>query len=242
MVSSPPIIEREGVSDIKRFRSISGFAIDLVYPRRCAGCGRRGSWLCSHCEQETALFAPPWCHGCGIPNVLPCACHALPDDVERIRSVGPFDGWLRGAVIQCKYHGEWARVSGLAPGLAAACETLRPFDFLVPVPLHPTRMRQRGFNQSLLLARGVSDILQMPVEECIVRARRTDSQARLAAGERWQNVEGSIAVKPGSEIAGRAYVLIDDVVTTGATLAACAAALKQAGAASVMAATVCREL
>lgn len=156
--------------------------------------------------------------------------------------MGPFAGWLRGAVIQCKYHGEWARVSQLAALLGEVCQTLGPCDALVPVPLHSSRVRQRGFNQSLLLARGVADLHHIPVEACLVRTRRTDSQAQLTAEERRRNVTGAMALAPEGTITDRRFVLIDDVITTGSTLAACAAVLEQAGARSVKAATICREL
>lgn len=162
--------------------------------------------------------------------------------IAQIRSVGPFTGWLRGAVIQSKYHGEWARISQLAPLLADVCQSLGPCDALVPVPLHPSRVRQRGFNQSLLLARGVAKAWRIPVEECVVRTRRTGSQTRLTADERFKNVLGAMAIAPESEIADRTFLLIDDVVTTGSTLAACAAVLTRAGARSIKAATICREL
>ena len=173
---------------------------------------------------------------------FPCKCSSQPAILDEVRSVGAFDGWLRGAVIQCKYHGEWGRTAELARLLAGVCASLPAFDALIPVPLHPSRLRQRGFNQSLLLARGVADVLRMPVEDLVLRTRRTDSQASLSAHDRIRNVEGAMAVKPEMPIAERSFVLIDDVITTGSTLAACAGALRKSGACSVMAATICREL
>jgi competence protein ComFC len=198
--------------------------------------------LCPRCASESVRFVQPWCPSCGVPTRLTCQCHSKPETLSQIRSVGPFERWLRGAVIQCKYHGEWARVSELAPLLAEVCDTLHPFDALVPVPLHPSRLRQRGFNQSLLLAYGVAEILSLPVEDCLLRTRRTDSQARLPAVDRAKNVSGAIAVRQESETAGRTFVLIDDVITTGATLSECASTLLQVGASSVKAATICREM
>ena len=84
-----------------------------------------------------------------------------------MRSVGPFDGWLRGAVVQFKYHGEWARAAHLGEHLAAAVAHLQQVDALVPVPLHPARLRQRGFNQSLLLAERAGDLLGLEVKEAL---------------------------------------------------------------------------
>lgn len=227
---------------VDRLRAISAFGIDLVYPRRCAGCGWRGRWLCPRCAGGIELFAPPWCPSCGIPTRLSCRCSPRLGSLDGVRSVGPFEGWLQGAIIGCKYHGEWARTAELAPLLAEVCASLPPIDALVPVPLHPSRLRQRGFNQSLLLARCAANDLKMPVEELVLRTRRTDSQTQLSADDRGRNVEGAMAVGPGGAVAGRSFVLIDDVITTGSTLAACATVLRDAGARSVMAATVCREL
>lgn len=222
--------------------AVKAFAVDFIYPKRCAGCGRRGGWLCHACDMATERFAPPWCQFCGVPTRFACRCASLPERVAQVRSVGPFDGWLRGAVIESKYHGEWSRLAELGPLLAVAIESLRPFDALVPVPLHPSRFRQRGFNQSLLLARHAANVLGVSVEDGLARMRRTDAQVRLTAEERRRNVQGAITTRPSSQIAGRTLVLIDDVITTGSTLAACAAALSEGGAEMIKAATFSREM
>ncbi len=228
--------------NVDHVRAISAFAVDLVYPKRCAGCGRRGVWLCPACQNETERFTQPWCPRCGVATHYSCHCDSTPQDLAEVRSVGPFAGWLRGAVIQCKYHGEWGRISELGSLVAEVCEVMHPIDALVPVPLHPARLRQRGFNQSLLLARRAAEILNVPVEEHLLRTRRTDAQVHLAADERVKNVMGAMALRPGSTIAGRTFVLIDDVITTGSTLAACAQVLSQGGAQHSKAATICREM
>jgi ComF family protein len=166
----------------------------------------------------------------------------MPDGIAVIRSTGPFEGWIRGAVTLCKYHGEWGRAQPLAERLARVVADLRPFDALVPVPLHPSRYRQRGFNQSLLLAQHVAAALGIAAADILIRTRRTDAQVNLGALQRVANVQGTMVVKPGTRPEGRTYVLIDDVITTGSTLAACAEALMGAGATTVKAATVAREL
>jgi competence protein ComFC len=119
---------------------------------------------------------------------------------------------------------------------------LPQIDALVPVPLHLSRLRQRGFNQSLLLAQEAGGLLGVEVKEALVRTRRTDAQVNLGAEERKANVAGAFAVQPKIPIAGLSVVLIDDVVTTGSTLSACAEALVAAGAASVMATSLAREM
>ena len=175
-------------------------------------------------------------------HYLRCRCHSTPANLEQVRSVGPFDGWLRGAVVQFKYHGEWARTAHLGALLAGSIAHLQPVDMLVPVPLHPTRLRQRGFNQSLLLAQFAGDVLGFEVTEALVRTRRTDAQVSLGAEQRKANVAGAFAVKPGRVVTGLSIVLIDDVVTTGSTLSACARELIGAGAVSVKAVSLAREM
>jgi ComF family protein len=144
-------------------------------------------------------------------------------------------------VIQFKYHGEWARAEALGRALAAVAADLRPCDGLVPVPLHSSRLRQRGFNQSLMLARHASAVLSVPVLDVLSRARRTRAQVHLAAAERASNVRDAFALATGESVLGKSLILIDDVVTTGATLTACADILLQGEAASVSAATLARD-
>jgi len=228
---------------IDAFRHAAEFAIDLVYPKRCAGCTRRGTWLCEDCRKALTLFSLPWCDRCGVPGTyLRCKCHSTPRNLDQVRSVGPFDGWLRGAVVQFKYHGEWARTAQLAPLLASTIVHLQPIDALIPVPLHPTRLRQRGFNQSLLLAQHAGELLNIEVKEPLIRTRRTDAQVNLGAQQRQANVAGAFTAQPDIAVAGLSIVLIDDVVTTGSTLSACAEALTVAGAASIKAASLAREM
>jgi competence protein ComFC len=121
-------------------------------------------------------------------------------------------------------------------------EELQHIDALIPVPLHPTRLRQRGFNQSLLLARQVGGLTGVEVKESLIRTRRTDAQVNLGAEQRMANVAGAFAVHPQIPVAGLSVVLIDDVVTTGSTLSSCAEALINAGASSVKAASLAREM
>jgi competence protein ComFC len=223
-------------------RAAGEFAVDLVYPKRCAGCGRRGIWLCAECDAHLPRFAPPWCSGCGVPLSLDrCQCQRTPDVLAATRSVGPFDGWLKNAIVQFKYHGEWARAEPLSEPLADAINDILPCDALVPVPLHPKRFRKRGFNQSQLLARHVARQLGLEVCDAVTRARNTVAQATLSAGDRPTNVEAAF-VCSAMNIEGMSLLLIDDVITTGSTLAACANALIVAGAKSVSAATIAREL
>ena len=229
--------------NIDAIRQVAEFAVDLVYPKRCAGCNRRGTWLCNDCGRALPLFSAPWCDRCGVPGTyLRCKCRSTPGNLEKVRSAGPFDGWLRGAIVQFKYHGEWARAAHLGRLLAIAVEQLQPVDALIPVPLHPTRLRQRGFNQSLLLARHAGDMLTLDVVEALTRTRRTEAQVNLGAEQRKANVAGAFAARPNTSVADLSVVLVDDVVTTGSTLSACAKELIGAGAKSVKAVSLAREI
>jgi ComF family protein len=145
-------------------------------------------------------------------------------------------------VVQIKYQGEWARVALLAPLLGQACEEFLALDSLVPVPLHPSREKQRGFNQTEKLASALSSEIAVPVEMPLVRARKTSPQVRLDAEGRRGNVAGAFALASGARVEGRRLALVDDVITTGATLGACAQVLMAAGAAEVSVVTVAREL
>lgn len=226
-----------------RLHAITRIAIETVYPKRCAGCRRRGVWVCGTCEAAVARFRPPWCVGCGVPtDRFRCACHDRPPTLSAVRSVGPYDGWLRDAVLLFKYQDEWSRVEHFAPALIDALVDVEAFDALVAVPLHPKRLRERGYNQSEVLANAVGRRLGKPCLRAIERVRATPHQARLGAAERPANVAGAFAPRRDVAVEGLSVVLVDDVVTTGSTLAECAAVLRTAGAREVRALTIAREL
>jgi ComF family protein len=189
------------------------------------------------------LFEEPVCAGCGVPEALGiCACTGMAAALLQVRAVGPFSGWLRDAIHSFKYHHEWARVEHLGPQLAKVVDQMQPVDALVPVPLHRSRLRERGFNQSTVLATMVGDKLGIPVLSALERTRATAQQTGLSAAERRLNVEGAFAVSGATDLRGAQLLLIDDVVTTGAVLNACATTLRRGGAASVRAATLARQL
>lgn len=224
-------------------QAVASFALDTIYPRTCAGCGKQGTWLCSNCDRAVPRFAQPWCSRCGVPVALGrCRCATTPESLAVTRSLGPFDGWLREAIHQVKYQGEWGRAAMLGDELARALADELRCDVIVPVPLHPARLKQRGFNQAQLIAARLERHLDTPVEPLLVRARRTGAQVHLDASKRMSNVAGAFQVDREGVVDGRSVLLVDDVVTTGATLGSCAAALITSGATAVSAATLAREL
>lgn len=158
-----------------------------------------------------------------------------------MRAVGPYGGWLRRAVIAFKYGEEWARAAHLGDALAGAAGEVGPIDAVVPVPLHPERLRERGFNQSLLLAKRVGTQTGIPVMEALLRTRPTPRQVGLGANERAVNVRGAFAGLSGANFAGKRIALVDDVCTTGATLGSCAEVLLGLGASEVIGLTLAKE-
>jgi ComF family protein len=159
-------------------------------------------------------------------------------------SLGPFDGSLRLLVHELKYRGRRrvaSRLAGLLLEEPAVRRLLTPGAELVPVPLHPRRRRERGFNQAELLAAALARGSGLAVAPgVLVRRKDTSPQAGLSSAARRRNVSGAFAVRQRPKVVGRTLVLVDDVSTTGATAVACARALRQAGAAEVRLVTVAR--
>lgn len=227
---------------VELLRIAGDAAVETLYPRRCAGCGRRGSWVCHDCDAALSRFARPWCERCGSPPLLlACRCAELAPELTVVRSAALDDGWLRAAVRSFKYTGESARAEHLGSLLPPLLADLPPVDALIPVPLHSSRERSRGYNQARLLAAVAGGLASMPVDEVLIRCRRTDQQVGLDAASRRANVVGAFAVKDGADVAGRRFVLIDDVLTTGSTLGNCAESLVAGGAGWVGAVTLARE-
>jgi competence protein ComFC len=225
---------------------IKMMALDLLFPRWCVGCGREGDFICPACLQSLPRIMPPLCPRCGLPqssDSLCPVCLGWPAEIDGIRAPFRFDGVIRQAIHQLKYR----NLRALAGRLAQLLNEYRlsfpvPGEVLIPVPLHPRRLRERGYNQSRLLAKELGKLAGLPVvTDCLVRERPTAPQARTASvGERRGNVAGAFACRRRLE--GKPVILIDDVSTSGATLDACARALKQAGAASVWGLVLAREI
>lgn len=223
-----------------------GKLLDFIFPRRCFGCGKEGDYICATCRSTILRIEPPLCPKCGLPQPsesLCPVCSHRETAIDGIRSPFHFTGTIRQAVHQLKYQNLRA-AAGMLAGLMS--EYLKsnpvPGETLVPVPLHPKRLKERGYNQSELLARELSKLTGLALmTDCLVRKLQTPPQARTAAlEERRRNVKGAFACVD-EKVRGKSIILIDDVATSGATLDAAAEALKSHGAAAVWGLTLARE-
>ncbi|MBI5883621.1 MAG: ComF family protein [Elusimicrobia bacterium] len=226
--------------------------VHWVFPQTCCACKEdlphgHPHPLCPACVQELRIAEPPYCERCGDPIPPSCArcgpCAKRLFACEAIRPVFFYGGAAACLVHAFKYRHRvdaarfcGKRMSGALPRLPE----LWGFDCLVPVPLHRSRLRERGYNQARLLALEVAATSRKPVEELLVRRHATKPQWNLGRGERGKNVSGGIVAGPG-EAEGRKVLLIDDVCTTSATLEECAKALRSAGADSVKALVLARQ-
>lgn len=224
-----------------------GLALDLLFPQQCLGCGREGPLLCDSCSRLLPRIEFLVCPGCGRASpggALCAACKNGRTRIDGIRAPYRFEGVVRRAVHELKYHNLRALAAPLA-GLMRDYldDNPLPADILVPVPLHKKRLRDRGYNQAGLLARELGKLTGTPVSlDGLVRTRTAVPQARAATvAERRSNVAGVFACQD-TGLRNKRVLLIDDVATTGATLDACAGALKAAGAVSVRALVLAREV
>ena len=226
---------------------IATAGLDLLYPPRCAGCSREGQFICDSCLNAQPRLLAPYCLTCAQPlhHGSTCAeCQRTPLAIDAIRAPFLMEGAARHAVHQLKY----GNLRAIAPRLGVLMADFMSSigvsgDALVPVPLHNRRERQRGYNQAHLLAREAGKLLQIPVASGLLsRVSNTPPQARSqSAADRKANVKDSFYCPNPPEVEGKALVIMDDVCTTGATLDACATALKSAGAAQVYGVTLARE-
>ena len=214
---------------------------EATWPRRCAGCGMRGTWACQDCQDRHPLWSPPWCPRCGSPLGVGCLCDDVPIAVDAARSAGRYEQWLESSIHQMKYSRESARAAYLGSLLVQPLDDLPPPDFVISVPLHPRRLQQRGYNQSQLIAQALVHETGWNIEEGIVtRIVDTPPQVRMRHDERLANMRAAFAIND-SDVPRNAHVLIvDDVLTTGATTGEIARMLRAAGACRIDVATVAR--
>jgi ComF family protein len=215
---------------------------DMFYPQRCVSCERRSSdVLCRACFEALPRVGHPVCGRCGLPtafaNFVCEECKNVDFGFESAKAALKYEGVGKKIVHALKYRGYKQVVDRLATPLMLQALGDDHFDAVVPVPLHRARLRNRGFNQAELLARGVAQKLNASVSDTLEVVRSTRDQVELSAAQRRANVAG--AYKTKNPLYGR-LLLIDDVFTTGATMNACALTLVNAGAKEVHALSLCR--
>lgn len=197
------------------------FLLDLVFPRQCLGCGKLGKFICEKCQKTIRFYDPS-------------VFQALPE-LDDSFVLAHYTGVIRQAVKEIKYRGSFAICQELAALVRKNFRGKFSFDYLVPVPLAKNRLDQRGFNQAEKLAKSLD---LAPVVNCLVRVRETKPQFDLKIKGRKANVRDAFAVV--GNVRGKSICLIDDVATTGSTLAECAKALKNSGASKVFAICIAR--
>lgn len=235
------------MSVLPQATKLGGMALNFLFPQWCLGCGREGSLICPSCRNSLSRVSPPLCPKCGRPQpsgILCPTCVSWPAKIDGIRFPFRFDGIMRQAIHQLKYR----NLRALAVTLSQLLRDYLvanpiPAEALVPVPLHPKRLRERGYNQSNLLARELGKLTGLAVvDDCLIRQRAAPPQARSASvEERRRNVAEAFICRD-HQLRERQVLLIDDVATSGATLDACAAAVKASGAASVWGLALAREI
>ena len=238
------------------FRQVFRALLDIVFPPLCHSCrafipDAGLLHLCSSCRGEVHTVSSPLCETCGIPFATPSgidhrcgACLATPPRFASARSAVLFDGVARDLIHRFKYD----RKVHLARPLTLLTEdALTSFalssgaEFLIPVPLHRRRLRERGFNQAVLLGRPLAKQWGIPLSvDNLKRIRWTEPQITLSASEREANVRGAFALTDPAAVRGKKVLLLDDVYTTGSTVAECSRVLRQAGTETVYVITVAR--
>ncbi|MCR9072695.1 MAG: ComF family protein [Alphaproteobacteria bacterium] len=238
-------------------RAIGRGLLDLLLPPRCGGCGvdvSADAALCLDCWRAVTFIAEPMCEVCGVPfEIQPLGaavcgdCLADPPAFDRARSAVLYDDATRPMILSFK-HGDRLTLAPLFAAWmrAAGADLLDTADLIAPVPLHRWRMISRKYNQSAILIRTLAGISGVPVvDSLLVRTRHTPSQGRKTGAQRAANVRGAFALwnncgGNAEVIEGRRVLLVDDVLTTGATVSACTRVLKRGGARAVDVLTLAR--
>ena len=228
--------------------------VSLFYPPLCVVCSKSvdaGKYLCSVCEEKAPRITPPFCERCSeqfagaITSSFSCANCAhrrlyFDAAVSSYRS----RGIVRTLVHQFKYGRQFHLRHPLADWLGETFHDPRlrdrRFDIIVPVPLHPARERERGFNQAQVLAELLSRKISIPVRAALERIRYTTTQTAFDRAERMENLRDAFRLRKNMHVRDLRVLLIDDVLTTGSTLSECARVLRRAGAVSIHAATAAR--
>ena len=236
--------------------------VSVLFPAPCRLCGELLDSasripVCRSCLESLRPLGGPCCGRCGRPFVSSVAvelknlplCHVCRRnlyDFDFARSYGPYTAKMAGAIMLLKYQGVTPMARWFAAVLGHTLECHREMflaDVVVPVPAHALRLRERGYNHAELIAKPLARALGLPCRSyLLVRSRPRPDKLRLTMRERWRSVRGAYTIRQGLRVDNLRVLLVDDVLTTGATLDACSRALRKAGAAKVAALTVARAI
>jgi competence protein ComFC len=229
-------------------RDLWSGALDLVYPPKCLVCGEfQPRYLCVKCASRIDYLEPPVCDQCGLP-VDDGFCrniHCKTLSFTRARAVAVYDGVIRLAIHQLKYSGQTVLIDDfhtlLVDFLARNDHFASDATAVVPVPIHPSRERERGFNQSALLAEGIAEYLRLPLPtRALQRVGGLLPQVDLSEQERIENVRGAFKVLDAAALDGQRVLLVDDVLTTGSTASEASKTLRSAGVTRIYVLTLAR--
>ena len=236
------------------FKQLTQPLVEVFFPRSCLHCGDAVEYsdfqfLCRVCSRELFLSKPPICSTCGYPffgmlagpRVCP-HCVELDPLFKQGKTLFLAKGPARSIIHVLKYQSGFYVLEDVKVMIAKVPHYKEYFDgaILIPVPLHPTKERERGFNQSLVIAKSLNEATEAKdLQNLLVRTMYTQTQTRLSRAARHQNVKNAFALASDAVvIPNQTYILVDDVITTGSTLNACAAVLREAGANQVKVATL----
>lgn len=228
------------------FSALKSYLLDLLFPKICFGCGTEGSFLCSACR-GTLMASAPTCPVCSKRNFTGILCAACAEKTSLRRFLAPFsyrNELVRDLIHAYKYAGVRELGMLFANEITSFLTVYRIRHrgmVLVPIPLHRSRERERGFNQALVLAQALGTNLQLQVFEPLERKRPTEQQIDMGSYEkRRENVANAFGLTDPASVKGKSFILVDDVSTSGATLAEAARVLRGAGARTVWAIAIAK--
>lgn len=223
-------------------KKLWGNFLDYIFPRECFGCQTEGEYLCSACFSQIELLASSECFFCHQPalsakNICPACSEA--SGLDRILAATHYSKTLTGRLVEALKFNYIESLAGILADIIWRLDLRLPAHVVLqPIPLHPQRLAERGFNQSSLIASQLSQKSGWPVVDLLFRQKNTGQQAKLDKKARLVNIKEAFAVRSGVAIP-RYVALVDDVFTSGATMAEAAKVLKQAGVQEVIGLVVC---
>ena len=220
--------------------------VDFIYPPTCCSCGNPGALFCSDCQANSQVITNNKCQICGIP--LPSAgvcadCRNSPPPFSSLRSWAVYNGPLREALISLKYHNNLGLGMIFSDFLAEIIINEKwNIDYIVPIPISKGHARKRGYNQSMVISRPLSYLLDIPIDNrSVIRVKETSSQVTLSRDERFTNLKYAFRTV-SDKLIGKRVLIVDDITTTGATLISCSETLKDSGCSEVYCLTVAKTI